>query len=157
MTCYEHFPGIISVLWREELIREYLLQASCRRRPVRYTNPLLSFCCLIFANIPIILIFQADHLVFFSRALHVVRCTADALNGRDVRGKIVLCVAFPVSPLALFPLALKNVLDGEGSGIIFAQYSMNILDATADCKGIPCILVDFYTANQIGNYMSDAR
>ena len=87
----------------------------------------------------------------------MVRCTADALNGTDVRGKIVLCVAFPVSPLALFPLALKNVLDGEGSGIIFAQYSMNILDATADCKGIPCVLVDFDTANQIGNYMGDAR
>jgi subtilisin family serine protease len=71
-------------------------------------------------------------------------------------GKIVLCVAFPVSPLALFPLALKNVLDGGGSGIIFAQYSMNVLDATADCKGIPCVLVDFDTANQIGNYMGDA-
>ncbi|PUZ54394.1 hypothetical protein GQ55_5G128500 [Panicum hallii var. hallii] len=83
-------------------------------------------------------------------------CTADALNGTDVRGKIVLCVAFPVSPLALFPLALKNVLDGGGSGIIFAQYSMNVLDATADCKGIPCVLVDFDTANQIGNYMGDA-
>jgi len=79
----------------------------------------------------------------------VVRCTADALNGTDVRGKIVLCVAFPVSPLALFPLALKSVLDGGGSSLIFAQYSMNIVDVTADCKGIPCILVDFYTANQI--------
>jgi hypothetical protein len=52
--------------------------------------------------------------------LHVVRCTDDALNGTDVRGQIVLCVAFPVSPLELFPLALKNVLDAGASGLIFA-------------------------------------
>ena len=115
--------------------------------------------CLNFANIPIILIFQADELVCFFCVLHVVRCTADALNGTDVKGKIVLCVAFPgaPSPLALFPLALKNILDGGASGLIFAQYSMSALDVAADCKGIPCVLVDFNTANQIGNYMGDAR
>jgi len=28
------------------------LQASCIRRPVRYTDQLLNFCCLILANIP---------------------------------------------------------------------------------------------------------
>ena len=67
---------------------------------------------------------------------------------------------FPSIAACTFPTRteeVKNVLDGEGSGIIFAQYSMNILDATADCKGIPCVLVDFDTANQIGNYMGDAR
>ncbi|TKW17216.1 hypothetical protein SEVIR_5G351700v4 [Setaria viridis] len=83
-------------------------------------------------------------------------CTDDALNGTDVRGQIVLCVAFQVPPLALFPLALKNVLDAGASGLIFAQYSMDALDAEADCKGIPCVLVDFNMANQIGNYMGAA-
>ncbi|XP_062207126.1 subtilisin-like protease SBT3.5 [Phragmites australis] len=84
-------------------------------------------------------------------------CTADALNGTDVRGQIVLCVSFPVLPLVLFPLALKNVQDHGASGLIFAQYSMDVLDVTADCKGIACVLVDFATASKIGKYMLDAR
>ncbi|CAO2177919.1 unnamed protein product [Urochloa humidicola] len=83
-------------------------------------------------------------------------CTADALNGTDVRGQIVLCVALQLPPLVLFPLALKNVLDAGASGLIFAQYSMDILNAAADCESIPCVLVDFDMANRIGNYMGDA-
>ncbi|CAO2197297.1 unnamed protein product [Urochloa humidicola] len=82
-------------------------------------------------------------------------CTADALNGTDVRGQIVLCVALQLPPLVLFPLALKNVLDAGASGLIFAQYSMDILNAEADCESIPCVLVDFDMANRIGNYMGD--
>ncbi|CAO1944764.1 unnamed protein product, partial [Urochloa humidicola] len=66
-----------------------------------------------------------------------VRCTADALNGTDVRGQIVLCVGLQVPPLVflkkkgpplvLVPLALKNVLDAGASGLIFAQYIMDVL------------------------------
>ncbi|KAL6616207.1 hypothetical protein ACP70R_038477 [Stipagrostis hirtigluma subsp. patula] len=82
-------------------------------------------------------------------------CTADALNGTDVRGQIVLCVSFMVSPLELFAVALKNVLDAGGSGLIFVQHSMDILDLTANCKGIACVLVDFATWSQISKYMLD--
>ncbi|CAO1946266.1 unnamed protein product [Urochloa humidicola] len=83
-------------------------------------------------------------------------CTSDALNGTDVRGQIVLCVALQLPPLVLFPLALKNVLDAGASGLIFAQYSMDVLNVAADCKGIPCVFVDFDMANRIGNYMKAA-
>ncbi|CAL4960963.1 unnamed protein product [Urochloa decumbens] len=84
-------------------------------------------------------------------------CTLSALNATDVRGKIVLCASPLVSLLAPFPAALTNVLNGGGSGIIFAQYTTNLVDATADCKGIACVLVDLYTANHIVLYMGDAR
>ncbi|KAJ1285786.1 hypothetical protein BS78_03G303800 [Paspalum vaginatum] len=80
----------------------------------------------------------------------------DALNGTDVRGQIVLCAAFQSPPFLLFPIALSNVLDAGASGLIFAQYSMDALDVVADCKGIPCVLVDMDMANQISNYMADA-
>ncbi|KAL6853830.1 hypothetical protein ACP4OV_019859 [Aristida adscensionis] len=83
-------------------------------------------------------------------------CTADALNGTDVRGQIVLCASFIISRLAPFPLALENVLNGGGSGLIFAQYTMHLIDETADCKGIACVLVDLDTANQIRKYIGDA-
>ncbi|CAO1946267.1 unnamed protein product [Urochloa humidicola] len=83
-------------------------------------------------------------------------CTLSALNGTDVRGKIVLCASLLASLLAPFPVALTNVLNSGGSGIIFAQY-INLVDATADCKGIACVLLDLDTANHIGLYMGDAR
>lgn len=108
--------------------------------------------CLISMNFPGILISEADHIVCRSR-FSVSRCTADALNGTDVRGQIVLCASL----LAPFPLALENVLNGGGSGLIFAQNTMDVLYLTADCKGIACVLVDLDTANRIGKYIGDAR
>jgi len=87
----------------------------------------------------------------------VIRCSSSALNATDVRGKIVLCASLLASLLEPFPLALRNVLNGGGAGIIFAQYTTNLVDATADCKGIACVLVDLDTANLITLYMGDAR
>ncbi|KAG2601309.1 subtilisin-like protease SBT3.5 isoform X2 [Panicum virgatum] len=84
-------------------------------------------------------------------------CSSSALNATDVRGKIVLCASLLASLLEPFPLALRNVLNGGGVGIIFAQYTTNLVDATADCKGIACVLVDLDTANLITLYMGDAR
>ncbi|KAF8766079.1 hypothetical protein HU200_007570 [Digitaria exilis] len=88
----------------------------------------------------------------------VVRCTADALNGTDVKGKIVLCLPLerPLvqMPLTFFSVALQNVLDAGGSGFIFAQYELDALDATADCEeGFPCVLVDINTGKLIGKYI----
>jgi hypothetical protein len=69
----------------------------------------------------------------------------------------VLCASAIASLLSPFPVALKNVLNAGGSGLIFAQYTMHIIDATADCGGIACVLVDLTTALKIGKYMVDAR
>nr|CAB3504110.1 unnamed protein product [Digitaria exilis] len=85
-------------------------------------------------------------------------CTADALNGTDVKGKIVLCLPLerPLvqMPLTFFSVALQNVLDAGGSGFIFAQYELDALDATADCEeGFPCVLVDINTGKLIGKYI----
>ncbi|CAD6229523.1 unnamed protein product [Miscanthus lutarioriparius] len=78
-------------------------------------------------------------------------CTADSLNGTNVRGQVVLCASADS-----FPVALENVLNAGGSGLIFAEYTKHIIDATGDCGGIACVLVDLTTALQIGKYMVDA-
>ncbi|CAO2191063.1 unnamed protein product [Urochloa humidicola] len=85
------------------------------------------------------------------------RCTAEALNGTDLKGRIVLC--FPPStdqaltPSSEFQNALQNVQDAGASGLVFAQYTTNILEITADCQGIACVLVDLDTGYKIVQYM----
>ncbi|XP_038982196.1 subtilisin-like protease SBT3.5 [Phoenix dactylifera] len=83
-------------------------------------------------------------------------CTENSLNGTNLAGTIVLCVAALVSPTSLFSVALSNVLKAGGEGLIFAQYTTNFLVTTQGCEGIPCVLVDFETANQIFNYIDSA-
>ncbi|XP_066312731.1 subtilisin-like protease SBT3.5 isoform X1 [Miscanthus floridulus] len=88
-------------------------------------------------------------------------CTADALNGTDLKGKIVLCFpSDPKSPLPLVPetafqVALRNVRDAGASGLIFAQYTTDLLGATARCQGIACVRVDLDTGYQILRYIRD--
>ncbi|KAL6853829.1 hypothetical protein ACP4OV_019858 [Aristida adscensionis] len=72
-------------------------------------------------------------------------CTADALNGTNLKDQIVLCS----SPLSL--MAISYVRDLGGSGLIFVQRTTDLLRGT-DCKGIPCVLVDTYTGQQIFKY-----
>ena len=62
-----------------------------------------------------------------------------------------------VSPTSLFSTALSNVLKAGGEGLIFAQYTTNLLVMTEACESIPCVLVDFDTANQIFNYIDSER
>lgn len=92
----------------------------------------------------------------FKPLVHGGLCTADSLNGTEVRGRVVLCASDIESPLAPFLDALTNVLDAGASGLIFGEYTKHIIDATADCRGIACVLVDSTTALQIDRYMSDA-
>jgi hypothetical protein len=87
----------------------------------------------------------------------VDRCTKDDLNGTDVKGRIVLCISIEISPLTLFPLALKTVLGAGASGLIFAQYTTDLLGITTACNGTACVLVDLESANLIGSYISEAR
>uniref|UniRef100_A0ACD5VN08 Uncharacterized protein n=1 Tax=Avena sativa TaxID=4498 RepID=A0ACD5VN08_AVESA len=86
-------------------------------------------------------------------------CTVDVLNGTDLQGQILLCFPMPndaFSPVSTFAVASQYVLKGGGIGLIFAQYTTDLLEATElFCQGIPCVLVDLDTAKKIGDY-SDA-
>ncbi|XP_066335172.1 subtilisin-like protease SBT3.8 [Miscanthus floridulus] len=88
-------------------------------------------------------------------------CTAETLNGTDLKGKTALC--FPLSdnqralvPVQQFQNATQNVLDAGGSGLVFAQYTTNLLDVTENCGGIPCVLVDIDTGYKILRYIRTA-
>ena len=88
----------------------------------------------------------------------MVRCTEDALNGTDVKGKIVLCVT-PNSPTkygpsAILGQALQNVRNGGGSGLIFVQYTV---DGLEESVGMPCVLVDIDTGKKISKYINAGR
>ncbi|CAL4973632.1 unnamed protein product [Urochloa decumbens] len=83
------------------------------------------------------------------------QCTAADLNGTDLKGKIVLC-ATPNSPMEfglkeVFGKALGNVLNGGGSGLIFVQYTTDLL---GPCGSIPCVLVDIDTGKKIRKYLA---
>ncbi|GJM92872.1 hypothetical protein PR202_ga09378 [Eleusine coracana subsp. coracana] len=87
-------------------------------------------------------------------------CTADVLNGTDLKGKIVLCMSpfppFPLQtegPFAYFNSAYLKVPEGGGFGLIFAQYMTDTQDLTTTCEGIPCVLIDYNTFNQIITYI----
>ncbi|KAL6853828.1 hypothetical protein ACP4OV_019857 [Aristida adscensionis] len=72
-------------------------------------------------------------------------CTADALNGTDLKGKIVFCAS------TISPTAIDDVRNLGGSGLIFAEYTIDLISIT-DCGGIPCVLVDNDTGNKITKY-----
>ncbi|KAL6650441.1 hypothetical protein ACP70R_009366 [Stipagrostis hirtigluma subsp. patula] len=78
------------------------------------------------------------------------QCTTDALNGTDLREKIVLC-ASPISTTTV-----EDVKDAGGSGLIFVQDTTDILSGT-DCKGFPCVLLDTDTGKKIAKYFVAAR
>jgi hypothetical protein len=107
-----------------------------------------------FANIFFCLIYKKLMSCSFSC---VDRCTDNDLNGTDIKGRVVLCTSLGIPPLMLFPVALKNVLDAGGSGLIFAQYTTDILDVTKNCNGTACVLVDLDTAQLISSYISGTR
>ncbi|XP_020092725.1 subtilisin-like protease SBT3.7 [Ananas comosus] len=82
-------------------------------------------------------------------------CTADALNGTDITGKVVLCIsdALVAPPESFFSIAASNVRNGGGAGLIFAQYTTNLLVSTENCGAMPCVLVDLDIASQIESYL----
>ncbi|KAG6475549.1 hypothetical protein ZIOFF_064777 [Zingiber officinale] len=85
-------------------------------------------------------------------------CTQESLNGTDISRSIVLCNSNnSISPVFSFIEALSNVLNAGGKGLIFAQFTTNILDITYQCTGVICVLVDFDVANRISNYAAAKR
>nr|XP_009387964.1 PREDICTED: subtilisin-like protease SBT3.5 [Musa acuminata subsp. malaccensis] len=89
-------------------------------------------------------------------------CSRDVLNSSDVVGKIVLCYQLAIAssspPRRHFPLAASNVQEAGGKGIIFAQYSANILSFIEDiCNGTVCVFVDYEIGKQIKDYVTNTR
>ena len=88
----------------------------------------------------------------------MVRCTEDALNGTDVKGKIVLCATpnpqTEIGPSAILGEAFQNVGNGGGSGLIFVQYTT---DGLQEFVGMPCVLVDIDTGKKITKYIKAGR
>ncbi|CAL4947030.1 unnamed protein product [Urochloa decumbens] len=100
----------------------------------------------------------------FTRLINVLNCGADvlnALNGTDLQGITLYC-STPVlveearNPLEVFQNALQVIKMRKGSGLIFALFTLDVLEMTsAYCQGIPCVLVDFDTGKQIAKYEAD--
>ncbi|XP_064954997.1 subtilisin-like protease SBT3.5 [Musa acuminata AAA Group] len=89
-------------------------------------------------------------------------CSRDDLNSSDVVGKIVLCYQLAIAssspPKRHFPRAAYNVQEAGGKGIIFAQYSANILDfIDVICNGTVCVFVDYEIGKQITDYVTNTR
>ena len=87
-----------------------------------------------------------------------LRCTQDDLNGTDIEGKIVLCATqhSPTTkgPFAYLSDARQNVVNGGGTGLIFVQYTTDILE---ESDGFPYVLVDIDTGKKIKKYIDSAR
>lgn len=82
-------------------------------------------------------------------------CLPESLNGTDISGSIVLCLAYSIEPG--FPTALSTVLNAGGKGLIVAQFTINVLEITEECVGIICVLVDFDIGYQIEKYITTER
>jgi hypothetical protein len=73
-----------------------------------------------------------------------------------VQGKILLCFPSPddqnsLIPRKVFREAAQFVMNEGGHGLIFAQYTTDIISDTT-CQGIVCVLVDLDTGKKIINY-----
>nr|XP_009420612.1 PREDICTED: subtilisin-like protease SBT3.10 [Musa acuminata subsp. malaccensis] len=82
-------------------------------------------------------------------------CSPESLNGTDISGSIVLCLAYSLEPG--FPTALSTVQNAGGKGLIVAQFTINVLEFTKQCIGIICVLVDFDIGYQIEKYITTER
>ncbi|CAO2197298.1 unnamed protein product [Urochloa humidicola] len=89
-------------------------------------------------------------------------CSTDlltALNGTDLQGITLYC-STPGSvggrsPVEVFQTALEVIKMRNGSGFIFASFTIDVLEMTSEfCQGIPCVLVDFDTGKQIEKYVA---
>jgi PA domain len=76
----------------------------------------------------------------------------------DVTGKIVLCYdptsVAQILPRSNFAEAVQNIFNAGGRGLIYAQYTTNILIPS---DGFPYALVDFEIASEIASYIFSSR
>uniref|UniRef100_A0ACD5ZAA8 Uncharacterized protein n=1 Tax=Avena sativa TaxID=4498 RepID=A0ACD5ZAA8_AVESA len=103
---------------------------------------------------------QYNASVFSSDFVDLVNagsCDAESVASSSVIGKIVLCYA-PADakdnlPRVALPNAINLTVTAGAKGLIFAQYTSNLLDILARCEGImSCVLVDFEIAQRIASY-----
>ncbi|KAM0875048.1 hypothetical protein ACQ4PT_037041 [Festuca glaucescens] len=93
----------------------------------------------------------------FKDLVYAGSCDAESVASSNVTGKIVLCYA-PANakstpPRVALPNAINLTVTAGAKGLIFAQYTSNLLDILARCEGImPCVLVDFEIAQRILSY-----
>ncbi|CAM0943026.1 unnamed protein product [Alopecurus aequalis] len=89
-------------------------------------------------------------------------CDAETIALSNVTGKIVLCYA-PADasfwpPTLAIPFAINLTVTAGAKGLIFADYTFNLLEFLAQCEGImPCILVDFEIGQRISSYLDMAE
>ncbi|ONM26553.1 Subtilisin-like serine endopeptidase family protein [Zea mays] len=81
---------------------------------------------------------------------------AEKLRSENITGKIMVCRApefksnYP--PTAQFSWASRAAIAGGAKGVIFEQYSTDVLDGQASCQGhLPCVVVDKETIYTILN------
>ncbi|CAD6253454.1 unnamed protein product [Miscanthus lutarioriparius] len=92
---------------------------------------------------------------FTSLYLVTKGCDRKNLGSANITGKIIVCFAppFPQStypPPAEFYMATQAAIAGGAKGIIFEQYSTDILDSQMYCQGhMPCVAVDRETIFRI--------
>ncbi|KAF7093779.1 hypothetical protein CFC21_096171 [Triticum aestivum] len=85
--------------------------------------------------------------------------TESSLALSNVTGKIVLCyqpvAARSMPPRQALPIAINLTTMAGAKGLIFAQYTTNLLDFLPLCRGVmPCVVVDFEIAQRIASYWS---
>ncbi|KAF3339366.1 Subtilisin-like protease [Carex littledalei] len=90
----------------------------------------------------------------FTKLVYGVSCNNITLTELNVTGRIVLCydpaAVAQILPRSNFNEAVKNVLIAGGRGVIYAQYTVDLLTPS---NGIPYALVDFEIANKISSYI----
>ncbi|TVU24985.1 hypothetical protein EJB05_27458, partial [Eragrostis curvula] len=89
-------------------------------------------------------------------------CNKEDLEAVNITGKVVLCSSR--SAIANYTLgnayidAITNVHQGGGIGVIYAQYTLNILESVKGLDSVmPVVLVDYEIAYRIASYASSTR
>uniref|UniRef100_A0A453QRN5 Subtilisin-like protease n=1 Tax=Aegilops tauschii subsp. strangulata TaxID=200361 RepID=A0A453QRN5_AEGTS len=93
----------------------------------------------------------------FQDLVHVQSCDTESLSLSNVTGKTVLCYA-PAQAAITPPRAelhslINRTIEAGAKGLIFAQYTVNLLEILTSCEGfMSCALVDFEIAQRIASY-----
>ncbi|XP_051227234.1 subtilisin-like protease SBT3.8 [Lolium perenne] len=97
----------------------------------------------------------------FKDLIYARSCSAEFVASSNVTGKIVLCSAPAQAkfrpPRIAFGDALNQTLMAGAKGLIFAQYTTNLMDSLAGIERImPVVLVDFEIAQRLISYFDTA-
>ncbi|XBI32255.1 hypothetical protein VPH35_055727 [Triticum aestivum] len=89
----------------------------------------------------------------FTNLICMPSCTAEDLNGTDMKGVILFCN----DKGATFLQAAQYIVDNGGSGLIVSPTIVDDLFNIAEaCQGIACVVVDIADADKICQYYDDS-